>query len=133
MQFSFKLKYNPDNPKVVFEQLCKDEFGRKENVIRPFGIRCEEVDFLGFNLEDIATHKIPDSPLRAADSPTFLYDLAANKKATTDPLVFFKISFLKLKSGNAFMSRFILMVQRMAKKLLQLLCLMVNYSVQATR
>ena len=98
MHYYLKLKSNPANPthKVVFEPLYKDEFERKENVIRPFGIRCEEVDFLDFSLEDVETHKIPDFPLWAADSPTFLYDLAANKKATTDPLVF-KNQFLEIK------------------------------------
>ena len=98
MRYYLKLKSNPANPthKVVFEPLYKDEFERKENVIRSFGIRCEEVDFLDFSLEDVATYKIPDFPLWAADSPTFFYDLAANKKATTDHLVF-KNQFLEIK------------------------------------
>ena len=48
------------------------------------------MDFLDFHLEDIATHNIPNLPLGAADSPTFLYDLAANKKTTTDPSVFYE-------------------------------------------
>ena len=74
MHYYLKLKSNPDNPthKVVFEPLYKDEFERKENVIPPFGIRCEEVDFLDSNLEDVATYKIPDFSLWAANSPTFL-------------------------------------------------------------
>ena len=97
MHYYIKLKSNPDNPthKVVFEPFYKDEFEKKENAIRPFGVRCEEVDFLDFNLENIATYRIPGFPLWAADSPTFLYDLAANKKAATDPLVF-KNQFLEI-------------------------------------
>ena len=59
-------------------------------------MKCEEVDFLHFNLEGIATHRIPDFPLWAADTPAFLYDLAANKKDTKDPLVF-KNQFLEIK------------------------------------
>ena len=41
-------------------------------------------------------HKIADTPLWTANSPTFLYDLATNKKATTDPL-FFKNQYLEIK------------------------------------
>ena len=98
MHYYLKLTSNPDNPthKVVFEPLYEDEFEKKQNAIPTFGIRCEDVNFLDFNLKDVATHKIADPPLWTANSPTFLYNLAANKKATTDPL-FYKNQYLEIK------------------------------------
>ena len=99
MQYYLKLKSNPENPthKVVFDPLYRDDFQKKNNVIPPFSMRCEaDVDLLDFDLEDVAIHKIPDVPLWASKSPTFLYNLTVNKKATTDPLIF-KSQFLEIQ------------------------------------
>ena len=99
LQYYFKLKSNPDNPthKVVFEPLYKDEFIKKEKVIPPFSLRCEaDMNCLEVDLDDVAHCKISDVPLWTSKCPTYNYYLAAEKKATTDPIIF-KNKFLEVK------------------------------------
>ena len=128
LQYYLKLKSNPDNPthQVVFEPLYKDEFIKKEKVIPPFSHRCEaDINCIDVDLEDVANHKISEVPLWTSQSPTYNYFLASDKKATTDPML--RINSLKLKSNITLIKKFIRMVQKMAKKWLQLLSLTVNY------
>ena len=99
LQYFLKLKSNRDNPthKVVFEPLYKDEFLVKEKVIPPFSLRCEaDINCLDCDLEDVANYKISEVPLWTSKSPTYLYNLASDKKAITDPIVF-KAKFLEVK------------------------------------
>ena len=99
LQYYLKLKSNRDNPthKVVFEPLYKDGFLIKEKVIPPFGLRCEvDINCLDCDLEDVANYKISEVPLWTFKSPTYLYNLASDKKAITDPIVF-KTKFLEIK------------------------------------
>ena len=99
LQYYLKLKSNRDNPthKVVFEPLYKDEFLIKEKVIPPFSLRCEaDINCLDCDLEDVANYKISEVPLWTSKSPTYLYNLASDKKAITDPIVF-KTKFLEVK------------------------------------
>ena len=96
LQYYLKLKSNRDNPthKVVFEPLYKDDFLIKEKVIPPFSLRCEvDIDCVDCDLEDVANYKISEVPSK---SPTYLYNLASDKKATTDPIVF-KTKFFQVK------------------------------------
>ena len=99
LQFYLKLKSNPNNPshEIVFEPLYKDEFLEKENVIPPFSLRCEaDFNCLDCDLEDVASHRISEVPLWTSKSPTYLYNLASDKKATTDPMIF-RTKFLEIK------------------------------------
>ena len=99
LQYYLKLKSNCDNPthKVVFEPLYKDEFLVKEQVIPPFSLRCEaDINCLDCDLEYIANYKISEVPLWTSKSPTYLYNLASDKKAIIDPIVF-KAKFLEVK------------------------------------
>ena len=99
LQFYLKLKSNPNNPshEIVFEPLYKDEFLEKENVIPLFSLRCEaDFNCLDCDLEDVASHRISEVPLWTSKSPTYLYNLASDKKATTDPMIF-KTKFLEIK------------------------------------
>ena len=99
LQYYLKLKSNRDNPthKVVFEPLYKDDFLIKEKVIPPFSLRCEvDINCLDCDLEDVANFKISEVPLWTFKSPTYLYNLASDKKAITDPIVF-KTKFLEIK------------------------------------
>ena len=48
------------------------------------------------NLEDVANYKISEVPLWTSKSPTYLYNLASDRKAITDPIVF-KTKFLEVK------------------------------------
>ena len=53
-----------------------------EWVIPPFGIRYgPEVAKLDVDLDDIAKQEISDAPPWTLNSPSFIYDLATNKKA----------------------------------------------------
>ena len=129
LQYYLKLKSNRDNPthKVVFEPLYKDKFLNKEKVIPPFSLRCEaDISCVDCDLEDVANYKISEVPLWTSKSPTYLHNLSSDKKAITDPVVF-KTNFLKSKNNIIRMKRFIQMVQKMGKKLLQLPSLTVNY------
>ena len=99
LQYYLKLKSNHDNPthKAVFEPLYKDEFLKRENVIPPFNLRCEaDISCLDCDLEDVANYKISEVPLWTSKSATYLYNLASDKKAITDPIVF-KTKFLEVK------------------------------------
>ena len=99
LQYYLKLKSNHDNPtrKAVFEPLYKDEFLKREQVIPPFNLRCEaDISCLDCDLEDVANYQISDVPLWTSKSPTYLYNLASDKKAITDPIVF-KTKFLEVK------------------------------------
>ena len=99
LQFYLKLKSNPNNPshEKVFEPLYKDEFLEKDKVIPPFSLRCEaDFNCLDCDLENTASHRISEVPLWTAKSPTYLYNLASDKKVTTDPMIF-KTKFLQIK------------------------------------
>ena len=99
LQYYLRLKSNYNNPtyKVVFEPLYKDEFLKREKVIPPFSLRCEaDINCLDCDLEDVANYKISEVPLWTSKSPTYLYNLASDKKAITDPIVF-KTKFLEVK------------------------------------
>ena len=99
LQYCLKLKSNHDNPshKVVFEPLYKDEFFKREKDIPPFSLRCEaDINCLDYDLEDVANYKISEVVLWTSKSPTYLYNLASDKKAITDPIVF-KTKFLEVK------------------------------------
>ena len=98
-QYYLKLKPNHDNPthKVVFEPLYKDEFLKREKVIPPFSLRCEvDINCLDCDLEDVANFKTFEVPLWTSKCPTYLYNLASDKKAITDPIVF-QNKFLEVK------------------------------------
>ena len=99
LQYYLKLKSNRDNPthKAVFEPLYKDEFLKREKGIPPFSLRCEaDINCLDCDLEDEANHKISEVPIWTFKSTTFLYNLASDKKATTDPMIF-KTKFLEME------------------------------------
>ena len=99
LQYYLRLKSNHNNPtyKVVFEPLYKDEFLIREKVVPPFSLRCEaDINCLDCDLEDVANYKISEVPLWTSKSPTYLYNLASDKKAITDPIVF-KTKFLEVK------------------------------------
>ena len=99
LQYYLKLKSNHDNPtyKVVFQPLYKDEFLKREKAILPFSLRCEaDINCLDCDLEDEANYKISEVPLWTSKSPIYLYNLASDKKAITDPIVF-KTKFLEVK------------------------------------
>ena len=77
--------------------MYKDEFLKREKVIPPFSLRCEaDISCLDCDLEDVANYKISEVPLWSSKSPTYLYNLASDKKAITDPIVF-KTKFLEIK------------------------------------
>ena len=58
-------------------------------MIPPFAIRYgPEVAKLDADLDDIAEQIISDVPLWTVNSPTYIYDLASDKKASTSPIVF---------------------------------------------
>ena len=91
MQYFLKLKSNPDNPthSVVFNPLYKQLFLDKVRVIPPFSIRHgPNVACLDLDLDDIAETKVSEIPPWTLKSPVYLYDLAEDKKATTDATVF---------------------------------------------
>ena len=99
LQYYLKLKSNRDNPthKVVFEPLCKGDFLNRDKVIPPFSLRCEaNINCLDCDLEDVANYKISEVPLWTFKSPTYLYNLASDRKTITDPIVF-KAKFLEVK------------------------------------
>ena len=99
LQYYLKLKSNLDNPthKVVFEPLNKDGFLKREKVIPPFSLLCEaDINCLECDLEDVANCRIPEVPSWTSPNPTYLYNLASDKKAITDPIVF-KTKFLEVK------------------------------------
>ena len=99
LQYYLKLKSNQNNPtyKVVSEPLYKDEFPKREKVIPPLSLRCEaDINCLDCDLEDVANYKISEVPLWTSKSPKYLYNLASEKKAITDPIVF-KTKFLEVK------------------------------------
>ena len=99
LQYYLKLKSNHDNPthKVEIEPLYKDEFLKREKVIPLFSLRCEaDINSLDCDLEDVANYKISEVPLWTSKSQTYLYNLASDKKAITDPVVF-KTKFLEAK------------------------------------
>ena len=99
LQYCLILKSNHDNPthKVVFEPLYKDEFLKREKVIPPFSLRFEaDINCLDCDLEDVVNHKISGVSIWTFKSPTYLYNLASDKKATTDPMIF-KTKFLEIK------------------------------------
>ena len=77
--------------------MYKDEFLKSEKVIPPFSLRCEaDINCLDCDLEDVANCKISEVPLWISKSPTYLYNLASDKQAITDPIVF-KTKFLEVK------------------------------------
>ena len=99
LQYYLRLKSNHDNPtyKVVFEPLYKDEFLKREKVLPPFSLCCEaNINCLDYDSGDVANYKISEVPLWTSKSPTYLYNLASDKKAITDPIVF-KTKFLEVK------------------------------------
>ena len=84
LQYYLKLKSNQDKPthEAVFEPLYKDEFLKREKVIPPFSLRCEaDISCLNCDLEDVANCKISEVPLWSSKSPTYLYNLASDKKS----------------------------------------------------
>ena len=77
--------------------MYKDEFLKREKVIPLFSLRCEaDINCLDCDLEDIANFKISEVPTWTSKSPTYLHNLASDKKAITDPVVF-KTKFLEVK------------------------------------
>ena len=99
LQYYLKLNSNRDNQthKVVYEPLYKDDFVNRDKVIPPFSLRSEaDINYLDCDLEDVANYKISEVPLWTFKSPTYLYNLASDKKAITDPIVF-KAKFLQVK------------------------------------
>ena len=72
-------------------------FSKREKVILPFSLPCEvNINCLDCDLEDVANYKITEVPLWTSKGPTYLYNLASDKKAITDPIVF-KTKFLEVK------------------------------------
>ena len=129
MQYYLKLKSNQNNPthKAVFEPLHKDEFLKREKVIPPFKLRCEaDISCLDCDLEDVANYKISEVPLWSSKSPTYLYNLASDQKAITDPIVF-KTKFLEIKEQYYTNEEIYTDGSKDGKKLLQLPSLMANY------
>ena len=61
----------------------------KEKIIPRFSLHCEaDISCLDCDLEDVANYKISEVPLWTSKSPTYLYNLASDKKAITDPFFF---------------------------------------------
>ena len=54
------------------------------------------IDCLDCDLEDVANYKISEVPLWTSKSPTYLYNLASDKKVIID-LIVFKTKFLEVK------------------------------------
>ena len=79
------------NPTHIFDfnPLYKELFLKKEQVIPHVGIRYgSEVAKHDIDLNDIAEQNLLDVPPWTPHSPTISYDLASDKKASTDSIVF---------------------------------------------
>ena len=129
LQYYLKLKSNRDNPthKAVFEPLYKDDFLIKEKVIPPFSLRCEaDINCVDCDLEDVANYKISEVPFGLLKVQHIFTILLQTRKLLQIQL-FSKLNSLKSKNNILLMKRFIPMVQKMGKKLLQLPSLTVNY------
>jgi ribonuclease HI len=91
MQYFIKLKSNPKNPtyNVVFNPSFKELFLRKPRVIPPFSLRCgADVACLNVDLKSVAEHGVSDTPPWTRHCAIYNYELAADKKASTDPEIF---------------------------------------------
>jgi ribonuclease HI len=91
MQYFIKLKSNPRNPtyNVVFNPSYKELFLRKPRVIPPFSLRCgDDVVCLNVDLKSIGRHEVSPIPPWTRHDPTYNYELAADKKASTIPDIF---------------------------------------------
>ena len=70
--------------------MLKDAFLKREKVTHPFSLRCEaDINCLDCDLEDVVNYK-------TSESLTYRFNLASDKKAITDPIVF-KTKFLEVK------------------------------------